>query len=567
MGREYAQAQGYQIVTELKEDDRGASGADWDLPQLNRALDMARAGEFDVLIVRELDRFARKLAKQLVVEAEFERAGVEIEYILAQYEDSPEGQLTKHVRAIIAEYEREKIKERMHRGKRNKIKAGHVVAAGHVCYGYRRAVVDGKQSLAIHEKEAAVIQMIFDLYTGDQRMGMVGISRKLTEMHVPTYGAIHRGKTTPRKKADHKWSVTAVNWILSNETYAGVWRWADLEVKVPAIISRAQWKAVQERKTENRIRAKRNRKERYLLSGHLQCGCCKASVIGRKSISKSKGKTYKYLHYRCAYQEDPRHYAKRECTNKKYYPVDLVDRLVWERIKAWLVDLEMFKAGLEAYKVEQHAKNEPLLTRLAIIRRQMDTYQDRLDALVEMRLDGDINKEDFRARKRQFEKISQDFEAEREAIEAKIREEELTQEQINLVLDYRHEIVAKLESVEASFEHKRTFLDILKTKVVLVMEDDIPVAYVYCIMGEACLPIVTSPSADTLALETRAVEGLRHARQPAERLVRYLRCCTRSVCDPCPSILSRFPDSPVRQRRLPQKRWRRYRGTLVCTLE
>lgn len=54
-GRAYVKEKGYRIVAELAEDDRGASGADWDLPKLNQALDMARAGEFDVFVTRELD--------------------------------------------------------------------------------------------------------------------------------------------------------------------------------------------------------------------------------------------------------------------------------------------------------------------------------------------------------------------------------------------------------------------------------------------------------------------------------------------------------------------------------
>jgi len=45
--REYATKQGYSIIAELAEDDRGASGATFDLPQLSAALDMARQGEFD----------------------------------------------------------------------------------------------------------------------------------------------------------------------------------------------------------------------------------------------------------------------------------------------------------------------------------------------------------------------------------------------------------------------------------------------------------------------------------------------------------------------------------------
>ena len=53
MCREYALGKGYTIVAELAEDDRGASGASFELPQLSRAREMADAGETDVLVTRE----------------------------------------------------------------------------------------------------------------------------------------------------------------------------------------------------------------------------------------------------------------------------------------------------------------------------------------------------------------------------------------------------------------------------------------------------------------------------------------------------------------------------------
>ena len=68
MDREYAKEKGYNIVAELQEDDRGASGAEIDLPKLTQVREMAHAGQIDVLIVRELDRLSRNLEKQLIVE-------------------------------------------------------------------------------------------------------------------------------------------------------------------------------------------------------------------------------------------------------------------------------------------------------------------------------------------------------------------------------------------------------------------------------------------------------------------------------------------------------------------
>ena len=63
MGRKYALERDYLIVAELPEDDRGASGASFELPQLGNIISMAEYGTFDVLVIREIDRLSRNLAK------------------------------------------------------------------------------------------------------------------------------------------------------------------------------------------------------------------------------------------------------------------------------------------------------------------------------------------------------------------------------------------------------------------------------------------------------------------------------------------------------------------------
>ena len=110
MCRVYAQRKGWLKMAELAEDDRGASGASLDLPQLNRALDMARAGEYDILITRELDRLAR--------------------------------------------------------GRRLKVKGGSLLLHGTPApYGYRAVEKDGREILEIKEKRAEVIRLIFQWYS------------------------------------------------------------------------------------------------------------------------------------------------------------------------------------------------------------------------------------------------------------------------------------------------------------------------------------------------------------------------------------------------------------------
>ncbi len=156
MCREYARMRGYMIVAELAEDDRGASGASFELPRLNEVRELAQARLFEVLVVREIDRLSRNLAKQLIVEDELKRAGVSIEYVLGEYPDTPEGNLMKHVRASVSEYERLKIIERMVRGRYLKAKSGGILVAKHPPFGYSLELTpDGKKyTLVVHDKEA-----------------------------------------------------------------------------------------------------------------------------------------------------------------------------------------------------------------------------------------------------------------------------------------------------------------------------------------------------------------------------------------------------------------------------
>src|SRR5262249_51577004 len=100
------------------------SGAEWDLPGLNAMLDAAKRHEFDVLIVYDPDRLARNMAKQLVLEEELRRYGVTIQYVGLRLGDTAEDRLLKNVRASVSEYEREKIKMRTLRGKREKAERG-----------------------------------------------------------------------------------------------------------------------------------------------------------------------------------------------------------------------------------------------------------------------------------------------------------------------------------------------------------------------------------------------------------------------------------------------------------
>jgi len=281
MAREYAISKGYEVVADVSEDDKGASGSAFELEGLTRIREMAAAGSFDVLIPRELDRLSRNLAKQLIVEEELRRAGVNIEYVLGEYPDTPEGDFMKHVKAVVAEYERAKTAERTARARLLKARDGQVVGNGGPPYGYRLEKDGNRRTvLVVYEPEAQIVRLMFIWYIyGDGESGPMSyraIARRLNEMGVPTWADTHWKCGRERLGG---WWAGAVTSILQNETYIGTWRYAGVTVQVPAIVGQDTWEEAKAGK-KDKTRRKVPRKYEYLLAGRVRCGLCNKAVAG-----------------------------------------------------------------------------------------------------------------------------------------------------------------------------------------------------------------------------------------------------------------------------------------------
>ena len=93
--RKYAASNGYTVVAEFRED---YTGTRLDRPELNKVLDMAAARAFDVLIVHDVDRLARKLATQILVDDILQKHGVAVKYVLVAFEDNKDGRMQKNFR-------------------------------------------------------------------------------------------------------------------------------------------------------------------------------------------------------------------------------------------------------------------------------------------------------------------------------------------------------------------------------------------------------------------------------------------------------------------------------------
>ena len=486
MGREHATQKGYCVIAELAEDDRrNTSGADWDLPELNKALEMARNGEFDVLTVRELDRFARDLAKQLVVESQFKGYGVRIEYVLGEYPNTPEGNLNKNIKAVIAEYERLKTRERMIRGKNQLALSGKVIPSDRIPYGYRLS--DGRETFVICPEESKVVKLIFELYTQDC-LSIRAIAQKLTELKILT--AADKHPTIRKKRKPGQWSASTVAKILKKKAYTGVWtfnkenksklgRSPEIEVPIPAIISQEMFNLAQARLLENKKHYRRETKYDFILNRRCTCGLC-----GAKAATQV-GSGGRYLYYKCPARTKN---ERPHLCNLKKYNAHNVDTQVWQWLRSLLKDEKAVAQALQEAQDRESAAAAPLGNRLEIVKGLLKQYDKDLDqALKDLKA---LEKQNSRRAKikklkeiDQTEKALDSLEAEQAKLLAQIEAQHtLTDEAKESLLSFALKIGVGLEKADDSIELRREAMETFNVQVTLTEEDGELVFYAICML-------------------------------------------------------------------------------------
>jgi site-specific DNA recombinase len=296
--------------------DLGVSGATLERPELARLREWVRQGRLDAVVLRDPDRLSRKLAHQLLLAEEFEKAGVRLEFLDFEWKDTPEGRLFYAVKGAFAEYEREKIRERTVRGKLQKARMGGV-PVGFDAYGYRYDPETGKVS--VDDAQAAVVRDIFTWFVTED-IGVLGIANRLNDLGVPT-----------RRNASF-WRRQVVRQMLSNPIFKGEWRYRGVTVAVPAIVDAATWEKAQEKLREaRRLWANKGRHE-YLLSGIVTCADCGTSMCGHHA--KWWGRWAR--RYTCRKARAVT--GATGCRPVKMVMADHLEAAVWDQVKAALAD-------------------------------------------------------------------------------------------------------------------------------------------------------------------------------------------------------------------------------------
>lgn len=317
--------------------DEGISGDVLERPGLTTARQLIREGGVSLFICYDPDRLARKLAHQLLLTDEIEQSSCRLVFVNFDWKDTPEGRLFYSLRGAIAEYEKEKIKERTMRGLRQKAKQGGLTHDPGA-YGYKYNAKTN--NLDIIPAEADVYRMMSKWFLEEQ-LGYSGIAARLTQMGIPT------------KRGAKTWAPTTVSRMLTNPLYKGeLWlqrydtvgkrsnryrrppdkiaprvrpreHW--VMVNVPAIVDDKTFEAhTKQAERISRFFRRRSFHGQYLLSGLIRCGLCGAAMSG---TTNSNGQRY----YRC----NSRSLTRDLCT-QKYFRAEVLENPVWDEIVRWI---------------------------------------------------------------------------------------------------------------------------------------------------------------------------------------------------------------------------------------
>src|SRR5262249_5829594 len=151
---------------------------------------------------------SRNLGHLMLLMEEFARYQVQLRFVNAPDDGSPESRMLLQLRGAFSEYERSKITERTRRGKEGTIRNGKIMGSRFVAFGYR--YTDNYQTFEICPEEAVSVEKIFTWIVEDH-LKIRAVAQRLNEAHVPT------------KQGGAKWTCGTVHSILKNPVYKGEW--------------------------------------------------------------------------------------------------------------------------------------------------------------------------------------------------------------------------------------------------------------------------------------------------------------------------------------------------------
>lgn len=436
----------------------------------HRMIDDAKAGAFDLIITKEISRFARNTLDSIQFTRELLNAGVGVFFqndnINTLDEDS---ELRLTIMSGIAQDELRKLSSRVKFGHAQAIKKNVVLGNSRI-FGY---VKDGGR-LVIDEDEAPMVRELFELYaTGQYSM------KQIETLFWEKGYRNHNGK---------KIAHTTMSGMISNPKYKGYYvgnkvKVIDLFTKkqkflppeewvmfkdetgeiVPAIVDEELWEQA------NKILKKRSEDVKgrqgicnhaNLLTGKLYCTDCGAAYYRRESKDKYGNKNSKWV---CSNKINS---GAAACASFPIYEEELKP-LLFEVFSETEADAEaLIEEYIEMYK--SLADGGDTAKQIAALRDQADLARKKKSKLLGYNAAGQLSDKDFLAMNKECDKEID--EAERQIYE--LEQQQLSKEEFRKHIDTIRRVLHDAKRDAAQGIINKDFIDKYIDKILVTPQDD-----------------------------------------------------------------------------------------------
>ena len=443
--------------------DEGISGTNTKKrKEFNRMIECAKNGDFDLIITKEISRFARNTLDSIFYTRDLKKHGVGVIFLNDNINTlDGDAELRLAIMSSIAQEESRKTSERVKWGQKRQMEQG--VVFGRSMLGYD--VKDGK--MTINEEGAKIVRLIFHKFV-DEGKGTHVIARELRE----------EGIEPMRVK---EWQNTVILRVIRNEKYCG-----DLVQKktyTPDFLSHEKkYNRGQEEfvilkdhhepiisrelfDKANRIldakslsqEGKAKHSNRYPFSGKIKCGRCGASYVARYKTRKD-GSRYKA--WRC--YEAANH--GRPHIDKAGNQVGCSGESIRNEDAIYLLYLVCRELKINRQKVVDNlTKTIDAVMRIDLTGTSTSALSEKIEeakkkrtGLIDLYTSGDIDKTEFTALRAKYDEDIEKLKATMEGIE---QQQTMILKQQELMADIKNAINELINGIQYEDEYYTQILD------------------------------------------------------------------------------------------------------------
>ena len=398
----FAQREGFEVFRTYSDD--GISAYSTRRRALQELLADAKAKRFELVLVHKIDRFSRNLKDLLMLVDELSSYGVGFKSATEPFDTTTSaGKLMFQQLGSFAEFERNRIAERVFPGMMKGVQQGNWQGARFAPFGY--TYNKAKKLLEIEQREANIVKLIYTMY----------LSGKSTH-DIAAYLDKKGYKTRTGKQFYNKFVCD----ILKNQIYTGkiVWNKKHYDKnqktkkhykyikndpskiivaqgKHKPIIDEDDFTQVQKLLADKkRTWRPRVKNKEYLLTGLLTCTKCSHKYNGVSSISNHRTNKKKRW-YRCS---GP--YASHiRCTNRAVKAEDIEPETT--KIVAQLIQNERLKQSRWTTGTSQKGANFPVFaenakTDLSEVKDKLKINQEKQSKLTDAYLENLLGEDVYR---------------------------------------------------------------------------------------------------------------------------------------------------------------------------